>query len=296
MTVEAGTDSLRWIRADNPGPFTLDGTRTYIVGQRQVAVIDPGPDMDSHVRAVALAVADADEVTVLLSHGHGDHSDGVSALMELLPGARLVGHGHVDCEPVVPPTAPTAAEGTEGAAESGRLTREVGSEGVTGQDGARGVAVAVTDAGPVYAIPTPGHTRDHLCFHWPAARTLFAADMVLGQGDTTWVAEYPECVADYLESLDRLEALDLTRVFSAHGPVIKEVPKVWHRYRSHRLSRIDSTRAALIAEGVSAAEAAGPGRVDGFLDRIYGGTIPDGLRSAARDSLRAVLHHLNTHG
>ncbi len=267
MTVE-GSDPLRWIRANNPGPFTLDGTRTYIVGHRQVAVIDPGPDMDSHVRAVALAVADADEVTVLLSHGHGDHSDGVSGLMELLPRASLVGHGHADCAPI-----PEAAM----------------AEGVSG------TAVAETDAGAILAISTPGHTRDHLCFHWPAARTLFAADMVLGQGDTTWVAEYSGCVADYLGSLDRLEALELDRVFSAHGPVIEDVPGVWRWYRAHRLSRIESTRTALRETGVTARQAAAPGAIDDFLDRIYGGTIPAGLRGAARDSLRAVLDYLESH-
>ena len=264
MTVEAGSNPLRWIRAENPGPFTLDGTRTYIVGHRQVVVIDPGPDMDAHVRAVALAVADADEVTVLLSHGHGDHSDGVSSLMALLPEARLVGHGHPGCDPLpVDPDDPFAA-----------------------------VLGAETDAGSVFAIPTPGHTRDHLCFHWPAGRSLFAADMVLGEGDTTWVAEYPSCVADYLASLDRLETLELSTVYSAHGPVIEDVPGVWQRYRDHRRSRIDSTRAALSTRSLSAGEASRPEHIDDLLAAIYGGTMPAGLGSAARDSLRAVLHYL----
>ena len=57
-------DGLRSVRADNPGPFTLDGTRTWILGTRRVAVIDPGPDVDDHVRAVVRAVGPADEVVV----------------------------------------------------------------------------------------------------------------------------------------------------------------------------------------------------------------------------------------
>ena len=269
MTVEAGGNP-RWIRANNPGPFTLDGTRTYIVGHRQVAVIDPGPDMDAHVRAVALAVADADQVTVLLSHGHGDHSDGVSRLMGMLPKARLVGNGHPGCDPI--PSDPT------------------------GDHAGAAPVVAETDVGSILAVATPGHTVDHLCFHWPEGRTLFAADMVLGEGDTTWVAEYSGCVADYLESLDRLEALELERVFSAHGPVIEDVPEVWQRYRAHRLSRIEATRSALQKAGVTAAQAARPQAIDAFLNTIYGNTIPAGLRGAALDSLRAVLDYLESHG
>ena len=267
-------DRLRSIRADNPGPFTLDGTRTYIVGRARVALIDPGPDMDDHVRAVVRSVADAEELTVLLSHGHGDHSDAVDAVLAARPDARLIGHGHPDA------LSPFDATGVE----ADRI----------GPSGAGGVHVATTDAGELFAVATPGHTRDHLCFHWPARRTLFAADMVLGVGDTTWVAEYPGCVADYLSSLVRLEALDLGRVLSAHGPDILDVPEVWSRYRAHRMERVARARAALDAEGLRPGEPRSPDELERLMRRVYGDDVPDGLHGAALASLRAVLDYVDT--
>ena len=122
-------DGLRSIRANDPGPFTLDGTWTHIVGHAHAVVIDPGPDMDDHVRAVLRAVDSAEHVTVLTSHGHGDHVGGVDGFLAGRPDAVVVGHGHPSARPPAP---------------NERIECDVG-----------GLA----------CIPTPGHTRDHLCFH-----------------------------------------------------------------------------------------------------------------------------------
>lgn len=72
--------AIRCIRADNASPMTLDGTRTYIIGHRQVAVIDPGPNLPAHIDAVAQAVGDGAAVTLLVTHAHPDHSAGAQAL------------------------------------------------------------------------------------------------------------------------------------------------------------------------------------------------------------------------
>ena len=69
------------LTAHNPGPMTLEGTNTYVVGRDPAVVIDPGPDEADHIAAVlAAAEARGGIGTVLLTHGHGDHSDGVEAL------------------------------------------------------------------------------------------------------------------------------------------------------------------------------------------------------------------------
>lgn len=244
---------LRVVHAANPGPFTLDGTRSHLVGRRRPALIDPGPHDPGHLDALVRAVGDAASVTVLLTHGHADHAGGTAALL-----ARL--------------------------AEVGIPVDVAGA----GSDEARPLAdgqAVETDAGVLVAVPTPGHTRDHLAFHWPAERTLFAGDVVLGEGDTTWVAGYPGCVADYLDSLARLRALDLDVILSAHGPPLTDPDAALERFAAHRRARVEQVRAARAAHpGASARE---------LVRVVYGDAVPEGLEAAAEESVRASLDHLH---
>lgn len=245
------------MRADNPGPFTLDGTRTYVVGREQVAVLDPGPDLEDHVRNVVALVREARRVTLVLTHGHPDHAGAVERLLTRLAAAghrqvEVVGAGHVRA----------------------RLP-----------DPVRGV---FTDSGPLLAVATPGHTRDHLCFHWPAASALFAGDHLMGRGDTTWVAEYPGCVADYLASLNRLRTLDLAVVHPAHGPSLDDPGAVLARFEAHRRARIDAVRAALNRRP-DADE-------DALFEAVYGSTVPAELEGAAREALRALREFVDSEG
>ncbi|MGH7483402.1 MAG: MBL fold metallo-hydrolase, partial [Longimicrobiales bacterium] len=76
----ASAAAPRVFLADNAGPLTLDGTRTYVVGERRVAVIDPGPASEPHLAALAVAIGDDSPATILLTHGHADHAAGASAL------------------------------------------------------------------------------------------------------------------------------------------------------------------------------------------------------------------------
>src|SRR3954447_11324194 len=69
------------VTAHNPGPMTLEGTNTYLVGRDPTVVIDPGPDDAAHTDAIRSAAEARGGIgTVLLTHTHGDHSDGVEAL------------------------------------------------------------------------------------------------------------------------------------------------------------------------------------------------------------------------
>jgi glyoxylase-like metal-dependent hydrolase (beta-lactamase superfamily II) len=72
---------LERLTAPNPSPMTLEGTNTYIVGRDPAVVIDPGPDDAGHIEAVRDAADARGGIgTVLLTHSHGDHTDGVEAL------------------------------------------------------------------------------------------------------------------------------------------------------------------------------------------------------------------------
>ena len=198
---------LRWVEAGNAGPFTLEGTRSYIVGRRRVAVIDPGPADTSHVEALAAEVSGAESVVLLLTHGHSDHAAGAPELAARLK-ARILG----------------AWAGGLGDGE-----------------------VVDTDEGGLTAVSTPGHAPDHLAFHWKAQGAVFVGDLVLGSGETTWVGGYPGCVADYLSSLERVESLRAGVLLPAHGlPVFGPVARLG-RFRAHRKERVAEVKRALAA-------------------------------------------------
>jgi glyoxylase-like metal-dependent hydrolase (beta-lactamase superfamily II) len=219
-----------------------------------VAIVDPGPDVGSPGRALADRVAGAERVSILLTHGHGDHAGAAAKL-----AARIAA-------PVCAP-APLSQSGL-------RIDRTI-------RDG----DTVETDHGTLVAVHTPGHTREHLCFHWVAADALFVGDLVLGEGDTTWVAEYPGCVADYLDSLKRIRALDVSILYPAHGAPLRDAQGALDRFERHRRTRIEQV--------VEALREAPDAEMDGLLDRVYGDALPDDMRGAARQSLGALVDYVN---
>jgi glyoxylase-like metal-dependent hydrolase (beta-lactamase superfamily II) len=113
------------VRADNPGPFSLEGTNTWVLGRGPAWVVDPGPALAPHVDAVAAEVARRGGLGgIALTHGHADHRDAVGALLAAIGPA------------------PVAAMAASADVQLG--------------DGDR--------FGPLVAIPTPGHAPDHLAF------------------------------------------------------------------------------------------------------------------------------------
>jgi glyoxylase-like metal-dependent hydrolase (beta-lactamase superfamily II) len=255
--------------AENAGPFTLGGTRTFVVGDEVVAVVDPGPDDPAHLKRVASEVTGAREGTILVTHGHPDHAGGAPRL------SRLTGF----------PTAGNAPG----------VDRTL-----------RGGDRISVDGGFLEAVETPGHARHHLAFLHHPSRDLFAGDLLIGRGDTTWVGEYPGCVADYLASLDRVEALSPTRIHPAHGPTLDDPAEAVVRFREHRLDRLRQAGEALGAMGVRPGEQGRSGGVGGVevvpgdpdalvrevVERVYGPDLPSGVRVAATWSARALLEYL----
>ena len=209
MNASTGTPSLEpsFLKAGNRGPFTLDGTRSFLVGRKQVVVIDPGPDVEEHVRALSSALKDSAEVRILLTHGHGDHAGGAAALAEIL-GAQVYGPPSTGFSPL--------AEGKP----------------------------IPTDEGELTPLSTPGHTRDHLSFFWSRANALFVGDLLLGRGNTTWLGEYSGCVADYLASLEMVEKLAPAVIYPAHGAPLRNPAVTLQKFRTHRLERLQQLKAA----------------------------------------------------
>jgi glyoxylase-like metal-dependent hydrolase (beta-lactamase superfamily II) len=262
------------LRADNPGPMTLDGTRSYLLGAPGTpgrVVVDPGPELEPHL----VALADAGPVDlVLVTHRHADHTGGLARFRELT-GAPSRG--------ALPEFSVRGADGT--------AVEPLADGEVLDVAGVR-----------IEVLATPGHTADSVCLVVsvpgdPASgAVVLTGDTVLGRG-TTVLAEPDGSLRDYLASLDRLSALDLpgpVRGLPGHGPVVPDLGAAVHAYREHRLERLDQVRSALVALGATLPDAAAP-LADELLDRVTRAVYSDvdpSVLPAARSSVRAQLEYL----
>lgn len=248
----------RVVQADNAGLFALGGTRSYVLGRRVVAVVDPGPADRRHLERLQAEVGGPERGVIVLTHRHPDHAAGAPEL------SRRTGF---------PLRAGAPAEH---------------APGIPGEDAPlRDGEILETDEGPLEVVATPGHSRDHVCFLLGGS-LLLAGDLILGQGDTTWVGEYAGCVSDYLRSLDRIQALEPDRILPAHGPPLTDPAAAVERFRAHRLERIRQVREVLEDLG----PVKGPKDVEALVDRIYPASLPPRLREGALWSVRAILDHL----
>jgi glyoxylase-like metal-dependent hydrolase (beta-lactamase superfamily II) len=201
--------------ADNPSPFTFTGTQTYVVGEAEAAVIDPGPDLPGHVEAIVAALGRRRLVAISCTHTHRDHSPASRALAAAT-GAPIVG-----CSPLsldsVGPRADASFDGDY------RPDRVLGD----------GEEITV-DGHPLTAVATPGHTSNHLCFAYRGA--LFTGDHVMGWS-TTVVVPPDGDMGDYMASLDKLRARDDRVYYPAHGPAVTKPQQLVRGMMGHRLQR-----------------------------------------------------------
>lgn len=213
---------IRRVICNNPGPFTFTGSGTYLIGldKGPLAVIDPGPDDQSHQDALVAATGGARVSHVLITHTHKDHCGGARSFAARV-GAPILGAGP---HPVADKAhdAPALEEGADY-----RFTPDA-----ILKDGER-----VSGGGwTIEAVATPGHLSNHLCFALIEEKALFTGDHIMGWS-TTVVAPPDGDMGDYLASLEKLLGRDDARHFPTHGaPIDKPRPFV-RAIKTHRLMR-----------------------------------------------------------
>jgi glyoxylase-like metal-dependent hydrolase (beta-lactamase superfamily II) len=262
--VEEVAPGVRRLLADNPGPFTFTGTISYIVGQGQIAIIDPGPADERHIGALLDAVRGETVTHIFVTHTHRDHSPAAAAVKQAT-GAK------------------TFAEGPHRAARPLHVGDAPGSEASGDRDFVPDIALVdgevVTGPGwSIEAVATPGHTANHMAFALREADILFSGDHVMGWS-TTIVAPPDGAMSDYMASLEKLARRPEQLYLPGHGGVVKDAPHFTNFLIRHRHSREASILNRL---------AKGPVNIPTLVRSIYIGIDPRLLKGAGL----SVLAHL----
>ena len=252
------------VLAHNPSAFTYYGTQTYLIGDAELAVIDPGPDLPEHLDALGAAIGGRKIVAIMCTHTHRDHSPASRPLAERT-GARIIG-----CAPLALETVgPRADASFDGDYAPDRVLQDADTLEV--------------DGAPVTAVATPGHTSNHLCFAYRGA--LLTGDHVMGWS-TTVVVPPDGDMAAYMASLDKLRQRDDRVYYPAHGPAVTNPQQYVRHLMGHRMQR-EKQILKLVGEE--------PSPIPDIVAKAYPGLDPR-LTTAAGGSVLAHLLDLERRG
>lgn len=250
--------SVRRVVAPNPGPFTGPGTNTYLVGESELAVVDPGPAEPAHVEAI-LRAGEGRIGWILVTHTHRDHSPAARLLREAT-GATVVGRR-------APPDG----------RHDGRFRPDAEPA-----DGER----VLLDGAAIRCIATPGHASNHVCFLLEETGMVFTGDHILGAVSPVILPPDGD-MRDYLGSLARLAELPLTGIAPGHGPILDRPHEVIGSLIAHRLRREQKVLRCLSATRTAT--------LDALLPLVYDDVDPS-LHELAAHSLHAHLIKLERDG
>ncbi len=254
------------VLAPNPSPYTNTGTQTHIVGQDDLAIIDPGPDAPDHVDALLAAIAGRPVRAIVITHHHRDHSP-ASRPLAAATGAPIVGAAPVHV-----------------ASDSPRLDAAFDAAYAPDRVLAEGDRV-VGEGWTLEAVATPGHTSNHLAFALPESGALFSGDHVMGWA-TSVISPPDGDMGAYMASLDKLLARDDRIYYPGHGEAVEAPQRLVRGMLGHRKQR-EGQILRLLREG--------PRALAPMTERMYVGLDPR-LIPAAERSVLAHLYDLRGRG
>ena len=250
------------VLAHNPSAFTFTGTQTYLVGDAEVAVIDPGPAVPKHLDAIETAIRGRPVVAIMCTHTHRDHSPASRPLADST-GAPIIGCALLSIE----------GTGLEAGFDPDYLPDRVLGDGDELE----------VDGQAIVAVATPGHTSNHLCFAYGDA--LFSGDHVMGWS-TTVVVPPDGDMADYMASLEKLRQRGDRILYPAHGPPVTKPSQYVRHLIGHRMQR-EAQILRIVREG--------PRTIPEIVSQAYPGLDPR-LVLAAGGSVLAHLVDLERRG
>ena len=249
---------VRRLVAPNPGVMTGAGTNTYLLGDNEVAVLDPGPAIPEHIDAI-LATAGDRIRWIVCTHTHPDHSPAWQAVAAAT-GAELIGASPAD---------------DMFQDETFRPASELQHD-----------EVLATGEFTLRAVHTPGHVSNHFCFFLEEEKMLFAGDHIMN-GSTVVIVPPSGDMKAYVESLQLLLTYDLKFIAPGHGEIMEDSRDVVAWLVNHRLQREKKVIDGLSQLGRSA--------LDDLVKVVYD-DVDVSLHEMAKLSLSAhliKLHHEN---
>jgi glyoxylase-like metal-dependent hydrolase (beta-lactamase superfamily II) len=254
---------VRRVTASNPGVMTGPGTNTYIIGdvagENELALIDPGPELDAHRDVLLNTVGDRLR-WILCTHTHRDHSP-LARVLKAATGAQVLGFGATP--------------------DDGRQDQTFAPDRAL-RDG----DVVTCGTYRLRAVHTPGHASNHLCYLLEDHGMLFTGDHVM-QGSTVVISPPDGDMQAYLDALERLLALPMRSFAPGHGHVIETPQDEVRRLVAHRLKREQKIFTALAA--------AGPATLEVLVRHAYD-DVPERIHNVAMRSLHAHLLRLERNG
>jgi len=261
---------VRRIVANNPGPMTFKGTGTFLIGDKHLAIIDPGPDDDKHLEALLRAIGTATLTHILITHTHHDHSP-LAARLKQITGAETYGVGPHGIRKVGFSSA-VESLGLEGSGDMDFVPDNVIGHGdmIEGKDFR------------FECVFSPGHSANHMAFALERHKALFIGDLVMGWS-TSVVAPPDGNMAEYMASLRLVRARDDVIYWPTHGAPIEAPQRLVKGYITHRKMRENAILDTL---------SQGPHRILDIVLKIYSDLDPK-LHGAASLSVLAHIEHLH---
>ena len=262
-------DGIVRVTAPNRSAYTFTGTNSFLLGDRRLALVDPGPDDPQHRSALLDAIGGREVAAILLTHTHRDHSAGAQRLAHDLGAPLWFGGPHRLSRPLR-------------RFERNRLRRSCDWDLLPDRTLINGDRILAGDI-EVTVHATPGHCANHLAFG--VGDTLLSGDHVMGW-NSTLVAVPDGSMADYLASLDTVIALPYRRYLPAHGGPIADGPAHAAALKAHRKARNAQVLAAV---------AAGARTIGRIVAGIYP-SQPLPVRRAAGMTIAAHVEYLADRG
>ncbi|OCW55649.1 MBL fold metallo-hydrolase [Hoeflea olei] len=268
--VPVAKDVLR-VTAPNQGPLTFHGTNSYVVGSGTLAVIDPGPEDESHWQALTAAIAGRPVSHIFVTHTHRDHSP-LAARLKAETGAQIVAEGpHRAARPLHAGEVNPLAESSDMAFRPDIAAGH--GERISG------------DGWEIETLHTPGHTANHAAFALANTGTVFSGDHVMAWA-TTIIAPPDGSMGDFMASLDMLSDRDDSAYLPGHGGPVREPRQFVRALKTHRRMR---------ERAILARVEKGDRLIADMVKAIYRDTDPR-LHGAAALSVLAHLEDLVSRG